>query len=246
MPLSSKVLKRVNIVGSQPKEISLRNDFIEQPKEEEMDPAALKYLNWAKQEAQALISKAQSEAEEILIKAQTEGESIKAQALEEGKKSGYEAGYQAGYEEGLRKYQILMDELNRQKRAVIEELKQTQQKIYQDNEQAMVALAYKIAEKIIRKQVELDRTVITGIVKNVLKEARAGESYLIFVNPADMESVSQAKNELLALLPPGATLQLLADPDISPGGCRLETNLGFTDGTIENQLAEVKKALNLS
>ena len=206
-----------------------------------MDPIVAKQLNWARQEALALVSKAEEEVVEILAKAKIEGESIKKQAYKEGKQSGYEAGY----EEGLNKGQAIIDDLSRQKKAVIEEVKAIQRSVYQENEQAMISLAYTIAEQVIKKQVELDPALTSEIVKNVLQEAQAGESYFIFVNPEDVEKVVESKRQFVPLLPPGAILRVLADPEITRGGCRLETNLGFTDGTIESQLAEVKKALNI-
>ena len=36
---------------------------------------------------------------------------------------------------------------------------------------------------------------------------------------------------------------MVADKKISPGGCRVETDTGYYDATLEGQLAQLKKLL---
>jgi flagellar assembly protein FliH len=241
MLLSSKVLKGVDVTTGKPREIRLRGGFEKMSWDEELDPAIGKELNTAKAEANGLIINAQNKAKKITAQAKKEGEILKVQAMEEGKKSGYQTGYQEGFLAG----QAEVDKVIKQKEAVILDLKAAQQKMFTDNEQAMVELALAIAEKVIHKQVDLDPSVTVEIAKSVLREAHAGESYLLFVHPSKLESMVQYKSQLAPQMPMGATLQIMADPEIAGGGCRLETNLGFSDGTIESQLNEVKKALQL-
>lgn len=245
MPSSSKILKGVEVLKGKPRVIELRNTF-PQLQDQDVDPAIAKQLRWLEKEAEAITRKAEAEAVEILAKAQAEGESLKAKAYEEGKQAGYQDGYQEGYREALAKGEAEIAELSQQKRAVIDEVIRIHQQIFKDNERTMIGLAFAIAEKVIKKQVELDPKVTCEIAKHILQEAQAGESYLLFVNPVNLDELLRAKEELVPFLPPGATLRVLADPEITAGGCRLETNLGFTDGTIESQLAEVKKALKLT
>jgi flagellar assembly protein FliH len=243
MPLSSNVLKGVKVLVEKPKVLSLKDtDAFLEPAEKDLDPAIEKQLKWARREAEAILAKAKEEAVGILAKAREQGENLKKLAYEEGK----EAGFQAGYDDGLSRGQAEIEELCQQKKTVIKDLQETQQKIYRESEEVLVRLAFTIAEQVIKKQVELDPTTVNEVVKSVLKEAHAGKSYLLFVNPQNLEEVLRIKEELMPFIPPGATLQVLADPEVTCGGCRLETDLGFTDGTIESQLTEIKKGLNLS
>jgi flagellar assembly protein FliH len=69
------------------------------------------------------------------------------------------------------------------------------------------------------------------------------DSYRIRVSSQDFELVNQQKPLFLASISGMKNISITADTAITPGGCRVESDLGDVDATIESQLEEIKKVL---
>lgn len=240
MPLSFKVLKSVHLADAAPRELEVRHEFRQMDKLDDQDPAVQAQLDWARTQGARLIEEARGQAAGILSQAAVEKEQVKNEAYAQG----MQEGYQDGYRQGLQAGQAVIDKINAQKQSELARLQETYARLFAESEQAMVTLSLEMARKIIGKQVELDPTVIVQVAKTVLREAHAGESYIVFVNPSDLQTAKDFSDELGMHIPAGATLQILPDADITQGGCRVETEVGSTDGTIEGQLAELRKILD--
>jgi flagellar assembly protein FliH len=63
------------------------------------------------------------------------------------------------------------------------------------------------------------------------------------VNPTDYENMGTQIDELSKALCGLAPSQIVADPEISPGGCRVETKFGAIDQQIESQLRRIEEDL---
>ncbi|WP_227767248.1 FliH/SctL family protein [Zhaonella formicivorans] len=241
MPSSSKVLKGAQITDYTPREIEVRSEFsdIDQL---EYDPVVQAKLQWALAESERILSAARAKAQDIFAEAAREKEQIKAEAYREGKEEGYQTGYREGYAAG----QAQVNELVEKKAEVLRELQSAQRRLFQEAEESLVALSLEIAQKILSKQVELDPSVVLEVAKTTLREAHAGDTYFLYVNPRDLRIAKEYKEQLAAQIPAGASLQVIADAEIGEGGCRVESEAGFTDGTLESQLAEVAKLLKAS
>jgi flagellar assembly protein FliH len=63
------------------------------------------------------------------------------------------------------------------------------------------------------------------------------------VNPTDYEHLGAQINRLAETLAQLTPSDIVANPDISPGGCRIETKFGEIDHTIESQLRRIEQEL---
>lgn len=238
MQSSSRVIKDLRVAELGIWELEVRKDFV-QRREPHDEPQKQFLMEQVLAERQAVLDKAQEEAVEILAQAQKEKERIRQEAFDQGYQEGYETGYREGYQAGEAKAQ----ELIRKKAQLVAQLQELHRNLYKEAEEHMVQLALEIAQKILRKQVEMDPQVVLEVAKATLQEAHAGETYFLYVNPQDLKRAAKGKDDLYSQIPPGATLQIIADPDVSPGGCRVETEVGSTDGTLESQLAQLAEKL---
>jgi flagellar assembly protein FliH len=64
------------------------------------------------------------------------------------------------------------------------------------------------------------------------------------LNPADQQTLERQVQQLAAVFAPLATVTVVADESISPGGCRLSTEFGSVDQQLETQLERIKAELN--
>lgn len=240
MRSSSKIIKDQGLEELEVFELEVRTDFGQKEEPETPhDPERELLQQQTLAQCQALLEKAQQEAGEIIAQAQAEQEQIREAAREQGYQEGYEAGYQDGYRAGEAEAQKLVEE----KAQLVAQVQEAHRRLYLEAEENMVRLALEIAEKVLHKQVELDPQGVLEVAKATLQEAHAGETYFLYVNPENLETAQKAKEDLAGQIPPGASLQIIADGEIAPGGCRVETELGITDGTLESQLAQLAQKL---
>jgi len=173
------------------------------------------------------ISRVKSEAQKIIEKAAAEAESIKEQAREEGNR--------AGREEASSRIEEALSTLNQ---AVLE-----RKKIIRDSEGEILRLSLKIAEQIIRSEVSLHRDVSLNIVSEAIGRVSDREQIIVRVNREDAEYLKRFKDRLAGMLDGVKSFSIIEDTNIEPGGCVVETNLGFIDARISTKLKSIEEAL---
>jgi type III secretion protein L len=91
---------------------------------------------------------------------------------------------------------------------------------------------------------ELDEsTVMERLVRRVLAETRAQKQVRLRVSAAQFELVNASLATILADFPDVEFIDVLKDPRAAPGTCVLESEFGVIDGSVETQLAAVRRGL---
>lgn len=164
----------------------------------------------------------------LISRAREEAASIKEAASKEG--------YQAGLE---------------QAKEDIEELKNSigvflnsNQEVYEQIAPEILGVSIEIAKKIIKKEVSESPDVLINTVLEVLKGLSKEEAKVMLrVNPAQVDVLKQSVPEILNLTGLDAKVMVLADDNVSEGGCLVTTTNGVVDAAIETQLLVVSEAL---
>jgi type III secretion protein L len=178
------------------------------------------------------IFSATSKAREILQKAQQEAEEIIRKAHEE-KERERKDGYQDGYQEGLAQVTELLAKART-------EYEQTLKSASKD----MLNLAFKIAEKIVGKQLEIDNKIIMDIVSQALQTVRQSRQITLRVNPEDAKVLKANKDSFLEKLGHGREIDILEDKKVERGGCIIESEIGIVEAQLQTQLERLKKVLS--
>ena len=109
---------------------------------------------------------------------------------------------------------------------------------FQRVEQEVVQLSLAIARKILHREAQVDPLLLTGVLRVALEKINAGTSTRLRANPADIkiwrEYFVQARENY-------PTPELIADPEIEPFRCILETEVGTTEIGLETQLKEIEQ-----
>jgi flagellar biosynthesis/type III secretory pathway protein FliH len=155
---------------------------------------------------------ARQEAKRILDAARAEAERLREAARRDG--------FAAGREEGLA---AVSDKLVRAAAAA--------ERSAAADEDALVRLAVRIAEKIIRRQLDLAPDTVRDVARAALAAARARDRLTLHVHPEDAALVA----------PLG--VPVVADPAVARGGCVVDTDLGRFDARLDVQLAAIERAL---
>ena len=174
---------------------------------------------------------ASEEAREIIEAARQEAERIVASA-EHDRTASVESGLQIGYEEGLKRWNQTLAELWKSR----DDLKIQW-------EQSLLQLAIRVAEKIVGEQLRLHPDTIVTIVREALKSVGQERLLTLQVHPDHREVVQENLDRLQSLVGASRQIHLVANSDVAPGGCVVESELGVIDAKLETQLKCLEEAL---
>lgn len=209
-------------------------------------------LGSIERDAAALRAKAKSDVERIVQDAQTERARIVQGAREAGHKLGFDegkaAGLAAGREEGIR--QALQE--TRESVAKIESalaaalagFEAERSDLHADARQRLLTLSLALAEKIIRRAIACDPSVVSEQVAAVLQQVTKPTRITLRVSPSDRPIIHAALPALLGQLARSEHVDLLEDSSLSRGSVILRTVGGAeVNATIEQQLERLTSAL---
>jgi flagellar assembly protein FliH len=244
LPLFSEniVEDLINVVDEEKEDFEL---IAEQHRKKLLNQAEdrLKQAAEVKLSAEQLIIEARRDAEQILAearaKAQREGTEIALAA----EKAAKEAGFAQGYQEGMTKAAAEGEEIRAVAQAVLEQSEETRRQTLAALEDNVTGLALEIAEKLVAAQLTLTPEAVCNIAKESLSLLENRLLVVLYINPAEMSLYESKMEELKAMLPVRAELQILSDAHVEPRGCRVETENGTVDATAETRRRAVLTAL---
>ncbi len=163
-----------------------------------------------------------------------------ASQLEEIQKQAHTEGYEAGYREGLTKGE---NEVKLQVQRVVKilnTLSEPLQELDDTVEQELVTLSLTIAKQIIRRELKVDPSHVVGIVKAALAcLPLAARTVHIRLHPNDAELVSK----IISTDGKQNSWQIVDDPGLNCGDCRITTETSQIDATLDKRLATIASQL---
>lgn len=164
----------------------------------------------------------------LVSRAREEADSIREAARNEG--------YQAGLEQARAEIQ--------QVRESFEMFMSAPQAVYEQIAPDILQISVDIAQKIIKKETEEDPQVLINTIIDVLKGLSKEENKIsLRVNPVQVDVIKQQIPEILNIAGLDAKVSVLADEEVTEGGCLVTTANGIVDATIETQLSVIYEAL---
>jgi flagellar assembly protein FliH len=189
--------------------------------------------------ADTYLEQVRVQAAQIITQAKQEAEQIKAKAQQEGKQAALQAA-----EASLRKH--VETQLNR----VLPALESAGDMVIQANVQwqqewnkQLVSLANAIAGHVIRREVSQDQAITLRWVSEALELGMACPALSVHLHPEDYSVLKDRVQEITARLSKVGPVRVVADGSISRGGCRVTSDFGVIDQTVEAQLARIQEEL---
>ena len=125
--------------------------------------------------------------------------------------------------------------------ALASELQDARQSVLSDNEEELVNLSLRIAEKVVGHEIENGRYKVERIVRTALDAAPRQEDAVVHLHPEDCAPVRRAVEEDDGELPAG--LRIVEDEDVSRGSCRVETAGGNVTSGVKSRLQQIEEGL---
>ncbi len=155
-------------------------------------------------------------------------------------KEAYEAGFAKGREEGMasgkdeiaRNGQLLDD--------LLQSLSQPFAELDEDVTQQLVSLSVAIARQLVRRELKIDAAQIVGVVQEAVVLLPVGSRNVrVCLHPDDLRGMHDA----LASMETGRSWELVNDPGLSRGDCRILTDTSRIDATLEKRLTAIASRL---
>jgi flagellar assembly protein FliH len=125
----------------------------------------------------------------------------------------------------------------------VEEIHHAKQAWLAQWERSAVHLAAAIAARVIRRELERKPDIPLALVREAL-ELAAGQSHVrVHLHPEDHRAIAEQVEMLAAEMASLGDAELVANADVSRGGCRVETRFGVIDQQFEAQLARIEEEL---
>jgi flagellar assembly protein FliH len=187
------------------------------------------YLEGVRREAAKLIQQAQQEADQIRQAAEAAGQQAAEAAIE----------------------RILDEKVAKQMRSLtpavaeaVRQIEDSKQAWLQHWETSVTSLACSIAARIIRQELSTQPEITLQWVQEALQMCAGAAEITLRLHPSDFQTLGNQIQQLTEVFHPSATAKMVADPSLTPGGCRLETEFGSIDQQIETQLERLQQELS--
>lgn len=186
------------------------------------------YLASVRTEAQKIVAEARAEAAEIRRQAETEG------------RAAAEAAIDASLDTKIAEQ---MATLTPAIQRVTVQLEDARQQWLRHWEASVIQLARAMAARLVRRELDASPEVSLEWTREALQLTAGASNVVIRLNPTELENLRDETEQVVAAFRPLATAEIVADPQVPPGGCRLDTKLGSVDQHFETQLKRLAEEM---
>lgn len=190
--------------------------------------------------AEEYIQEVRNEAAKIVQQAHTEAEQVRRNAEKAGRETAEQAIEKVLTETVGRQIDTLRPAVNQ----IVQQLNATRDAWQEHWRNAAVALAVKIAERLVRRELAAQPDISAEWVAEALTMAAGGGDIAVRLNPSDHEHLAPKADEIAQDLGKLAQTKIVADDAIRPGGCLVETRYGSIDMQLESQLERIAEELS--
>lgn len=169
-----------------------------------------------------------ADAEQLLAQARAQADEIVG-----GAQAAFEAERERGYQEG--RESALLDQAEK----MIETVGRTVE-YFAGVENEMVELVMSAVRKVVDGFDDREKVMV--VVRNALAVVRNQKQMTLRLNPAEVDTVREQINDLLAAYPGVGYLDILADGRLARGACILESEIGMVEASLEGQIQALRQA----
>jgi len=197
--------------------------------------------------AKSILRRAQHRAEQLLAAAQAEGETIKQEARAEGLAEGHrdgmaqglEQGHQAGRQAALNDHRAQLQQAMQSLTSALTSIHASRADLEATALAEVVRLAIAIAERVTKRQGLIDPSVLTANLAEAMKLTVQCTDVRIAIHPEQRATLDAALPQLKMQWPNLSHVQVIDDPSLEPGGCRVFTEEGQIDADLSGQLDRI-------
>jgi flagellar assembly protein FliH len=197
--------------------------------------------------AKRVLLKAKLQAENLIAAAMEEAELLKEQAKQEGTREGFDHGHaegikhgqEAGRQQAFDQHAAELTSLAQTLTTAAAEFDAARRAVEADALPEIVALAVGVARRVTKRQGLIDPGVLEANLADAMNLAVGASDLRVAVLPAQRAFLESVLPRLKVQWPDLKHVELVDDPTLSPGGCRVFTRHGSIDAELDAQLDRV-------
>ncbi len=162
----------------------------------------------------------------------TDPSEVRAQQVRAARQSGYQDGYRDGLValEGFK--QSFAAQTTAQVGALVRSVGEQLDALQQEMARAIAATATSLARQVLRSELQARPEGVAQVAEQALDALLLSARHIVLrVHPDDHALI--AGNSAEAIAARGA--RVVSDPSVSRGGCRIESDIGLVDATIDER-----------
>jgi flagellar assembly protein FliH len=174
-------------------------------------------------------------SEDIIRRAKQRAYEIEREAYEKG----FEQGEKDGIELGGKKVDKVLSRVEE----LLKEIQTHKVRFIAENEKEILNLIGRVAERVVKGSVLLDREVIRKTILEAFSLVSDSSEVTVKVSEEDLEYVKEMRPEFFKKIEGLEAIVMQADPTVTRGGCILEARSGTVDARLEKQLEKIVSVL---
>ncbi len=156
----------------------------------------------------------------------------------------------ASYERGKRDAeQALSEQLFQQRaevhelmRGVLESLRNAVPQVVRETENSMIALSLSVAQKLVAGM-PISAPLVEQVVRDALTQIEGTAQFTVRLHPADLELLQKSDSPLLGDADGTKEFRFLSSPEVTRGGCLVQTQFGTVDARRETKFDLLQRTL---
>ncbi len=169
--------------------------------------------------------------------------------LQRARTEAYQVGFQEGHNMARSEARNQFNQLSQEFSSNISTLDTSFREALEKLTDPLLKLALGTAEKLIQRELtiaENSSEILRSQLQRVLDETVTQTQAVVQVNPGHLEWITSDAILKTLNMPKNHNLRFLANPQLQPGECKLETEDFLVDSTIKTQLENLEKMLKTS
>ncbi len=203
-----------------------------------VDPVAFSFVDMRRQ-ADSYLDVVRGEAAKIVQQAHQQAEQIRRQAEAGGRAAAAAAVERILDEKVAKRMETLLPALEQ----LIRQINDARGELQSHWEMSAIKVSTAIAERIIRRELAREPQITLDLIAETLSLAAGSTEITLHVNPTDYENLGPQVERLAETLCQLAPSAIIADAEVTAGGCRVVTKFGQIDHQVEAQLRRIEQDL---
>lgn len=183
----------------------------------------------------ALLAQVRSQAQDILQQAQQEAGVIRQDAAKAGLDDARQQAEATVRNELAAQATTLLPAVEQ----LLQELQLAKQEWKKHWNSSVLDLSAAIASKIVRRELQTQPEITQDLIAESIELAAGAKQIQLLFHPQDADSLGPLKDQLQTQFAPLGETILCPDETIEPGFCKIRTEFGQIDQSLETQLSRI-------
>ena len=156
------------------------------------------------------------------------------------------ASYQRGREDAERAIseQLLQQraDLHEVMGGVVTSMRNAIPQMLRDTENTLISLALVAAQKLVA-DMPISTAMVESVVRDALAQVKGAAQFTVLLHPADLELLQKSASPLLTPAEQGGDFRFLSSPEVTRGGCLIQTHFGTVDARRETKFDLLQRSM---